>query len=147
MKPYLNIIHCGGCEAEVNVKYPSSWADFIDVSCFLWIFPPGPWPLDFQISFSHSVYICPTWLCVPHQHFSTNSSLAWLLLSQLPCPTACNYHSLCNNSVANGFTCSMGLAWYCTEWLWKVFSDSVVATLLYIYIFKCTAELYCETVR
>ena len=60
--------------------------------------------------FSRSVYLCPTWLCVPHQHFSTNSSLAWLLLSQLPCPTACNDHSLCNNSVANGFTCSMGLA-------------------------------------
>lgn len=67
--------------------------------------------------FSRSVYLCQTWLCVPHQHFSTNSSLAWLLLSQLPCPTACNDHSLCNNSVANGFTCSMGLAWFCTEWL------------------------------
>lgn len=128
------------------MKYPSSWVDFIDVLLFSLDISPRSLTIRLSDTFSHSVYICPTWLCVPHQHFSTNSSWAWLLLSQLPCPTACNYHSLCNNSVANGFTCSMGLAWYCTEWLWKVlFFFWLCCCYTVVYIFKCTAELCCET--
>lgn len=99
----------------------------------MWTLDISPRSLTIRLSDSspRSMYICPTWLCVPHQHFSTNSSLAWLLLSQLPCPTACNYHSLCNTAGANGFTCSMGLLLF---WM-AVKGGCYITVFTYIYIY------------
>lgn len=82
-----------------------------------WRVPTGDRSLltrDVRVSSPRSVCICPTWLCVS----------SWASLS----------HCL---QLTVSWTCSLGLAWHCTEWLWRVFPATRSCVYLHITAVPC----------